>query len=432
MPASASQRDAREFVYGPPVRLRCISALRYIIHQARRDGVRKEGWGYLSFLDKPGRSLIRTILVTLVVSLLAAGCQLPQVPDYEATPLPSAVRIAYLDGRNLNLMRADGSDTILLASDLQPTECAPYYVSPNGQWIAYQQADDGLWIVPTDGQQPVMLSEKLVGSVSWFPDSSGMVYTLNDDVYAQWLDTTQPPQALAVGGRRYLFPTWSPDGKYIAFLETTTDSTVFNVILIHSDGTGWRTLGTTAPQSSERQLCPDVIAWSPDSTRFMVDFGEPAFVFYVSGGSPAKVGTGIAPTHYDWSSDGRSLTYQDEAGRLWVAKADASEHRQLTDFPVSDAVWSPQDSQIAYIAQRSDNTTLEVVSAETGEIRSITGADSYIESSPHWTPDGTLLIFVRYTVQGQSAGIWHAPLDGSAPPERLALTGDTIQVFAVR
>jgi Tol biopolymer transport system component len=277
-----------------------------------------------------------------------------------------------------------------------------------------------------------MLSEKLVGSVSWFPDSSGMVYTLNDDVYAQWLDTTQPPQALAVGGRRYLFPTWSPDGKYIAFLETTTDSTVFNVILIHSDGTGWRTLGTTAPQSSERQLCPDVIAWSPDSTRFLVDFGEPAFVFYVSGGSPVQVGAGAAPTHHVWSSDGRSLAYQDEAGRLWVTKADASERRQLTDFPVSYAVWSPHNGQIAYVAQRGDDTALEIVNAETSESRSITGADSYAESSPCWTPDGAFLIFVRHTVQGQPAGIWRIPIDGSSAPERLALTGDAIRVFAIR
>jgi Tol biopolymer transport system component len=376
--------------------------------------------------------LLWAALAILVVSLLTTGCEPPQVPTYEAPPLPSAVRIAYLDGEDLDLMQADGSDAILLARNLQPTECAPYYVSPDGQWIAYQQTDDGLWIASTDGRQPTMLNDKLIGSVSWFPDSSGVVYTLNDDVYVQWLDPSQPPRALAVGGRHYFFPTWSPDGKYIAFLETTTDSNVFNVILIQSDGTGWRTLGTTAPQSSERRLCPDVIAWSPDSTRFLVDFGEPAFVFYVSGGSPVQVGAGAAPTHHVWSSDGRSLAYQDEAGRLWVTKADASERRQLTDFPVSYAVWSPQNGQIAYVAQRGDDTALEIVNAETSESRPITNADSYVESSPRWTPDGAFLIFVRHTVQGQPAGIWRVPIDGSSAPQRLALTGDAIQVFAIR
>jgi Tol biopolymer transport system component len=433
---TTNQKDAREFVYAPLVELCFSSTRRHIVHQVSRDGVSKEERGCWSFLGKKsGRSLVWAIVLILVASLLTAGCQPPQVPDYEATPLPSALRIAYLDGNNLNIMQTDGTAVTLLARDLQPTECAPYYVSPDGQWIAYQQADDGLWIVPTAGGPPTKLSDATVGSVSWFPDSSGVVYTQDDDVYAQWLDTAQPPRALVAGGRRYLFPTWSPDGKYIAFLETTAESDIFNVILIQSDGTGWRTLGTTAPWPTEQALCPDIIAWSPDGTRFLVDSGQPAFVFYVSGGSPVQVGAGLAPTHHAWSPDGRSLTYQGEAGHLWLAKADGSEHRRLTDFPVSQAVWSPQDSQIAYVAQRGDDTALEVVSAETGESRSITGADSYIESSPQWTLDGTSLIFVRHAAQGQptpSAGIWRAPIDGSSPPQRLALTGNAIQVFAIR
>ncbi|MEJ2558089.1 MAG: hypothetical protein P8186_18080 [Anaerolineae bacterium] len=384
--------------------------------------------------------MIWAILLILATSLLVIGCQPPQVPDYEATPSPSAVRIAYLDGKSLNIMRTDGTDITLLARDLQPTECAPYYVSPDGHWIAYQQADDGLWVVPTGGEAPTKLNDGMVGSVSWFPDSSGVVYTLNDDVYAQWLDVSQPPQPLAAGGRRYLFPTWSPDGKYIAFLETTPDPKVFNAILIQSDGTGWRTLGSTAPQSSERRLCPDIVAWSPDSTRFLVDFGEPAFAFYVTGGSPVQMGAGSAPTNHAWSPDGRNLTYQDELNRLWLAKADGSGQKLLTDFPVNHAVWSPQDSQVAYIAHRADDATLEIVDVESGETRSLTAADNYMESSPHWTPDGNFIIFVRHTLHGQStadegqgsAGIWRAAADGSTPPQRLTLTGDALHVFAIR
>jgi Tol biopolymer transport system component len=339
-------------------------------------------------------------------------------------------------------MKTDGSDSTLLARNLQPTECAPYYISPDGNWVAYQQADDGLWVVPISGGSPIMVSDAVAGSVSWFPDSSGVVYSLDDDVYAQWLDTSQPPQALAVGGRRYLFPTWSPDGNYIAFLETTSDPSVYNVILIHSDGTGWRTLGTTASDSSERHLCPDIVVWSPDSTRFLVDFGEPPFAFYVAGGSPVQMGAGSSPTNHAWSPDGRSLTYLDEFARLWLAKADGSDHRLMTDFPVSEAIWSPQESQIAYIAQRDGDTTLEIIDVQTGETRSLTNEDDYIESNPRWTPDGTSLIFARNLPQGDtssadaedspSAGIWRVPADGSAAPLRLALAGDEIQVFAIR
>jgi Tol biopolymer transport system component len=111
----------------------------------------------------------------------------------------------------------------------------------------------------------------------------------------------------------------------------------------------------------------------------------------------------------------------------------------LTDFPVSEAVWSPQDSQIAYIAQRDGDITLSIIDVQTGETRSLTSEDEFVESNPTWTPDGASLIFARYQPQGDaeaegpvSAGIWRVPADGSSPPQRLALTGDSIQVFAIR
>jgi Tol biopolymer transport system component len=436
---TTNQMDANEFVSTPLVKLCCILRPQCIKHQPATETGRRD---FLGSFDGSRRSFVGAVLLSLALLLFVSGCEPPQVPEYDATPSPSALRIAYLDGTNLHMMKTDGSDVTLLARDLQPTECAPYYISPDGQWVAYQQADDGLWAAPTTGGTPVMLSDELAGSVSWFPDSSGVVYTLNDDVYAQWLDTSQPPQPLAVGGRRYLFPTWSPDGKYIAFLETTTDPDVYNVILIQSDGTGWRTLGATAPQTSESRLCPDVVVWSPDSTRFLVDFGDPPFVFYVSGGSPVQMGAGLFPTNHAWSPDGRSLTYQDEFDRLWLTKADGSDYRQLTDFPVSEAVWSPPDSQVAYVAQRSGDTALEIIDVQTGEMRPLSGGDDYAESSPHWTPDGAHLIFARYVAQNQpasaetegppSAGIWRVAADGSTPPQRLALTGDAVQVFAIR
>jgi len=396
--------------------------------------------GFWRQKNGPGRLSAWSTLFGIVLSLSIGGCQLPQVPEYKTPPPPSAVRIAYLDSSDLHMMQVDGTDVTSLANNLQPTQCAPYYVAPDGHWIVYQQADDGLWVTPTTSGSAAMLKDAMTGSVSWFPDSKGIIYTLDNDVYAQLLDSSQPAQALIVGGRRYFFPTWSPDGKYIALLETTGDPNIFNVVLIESDGSGWRTLGTTAPQTSPRQLCPDVIDWSPDSTRLLVDFGEPAFVYYVAGGSPVQMGSGPAPVNHAWSPDGHSLTYQDESGRLWVVGADGSGHKLLTGFPVGEAVWSPQANQVAYIAERSDGISLEIIDIDSGEVRSLTSGDAYVESSPRWTPDGAFLIFARYLAQGEpsstsgpeSAGIWRVRADGSAPPQRLTTTGDALEVFAIR
>jgi Tol biopolymer transport system component len=148
------------------------------------------------------------------------------------------------------------------------------------------------------------------------------------------------------------------------------------------------------------------------------------------------MGAGPTPTNHAWSPDGRNLTYQDESGRLWLTKSDGSEQKLLTDFPVSEVTWSPQDNLIAYISLRGDDVALETVNIASGEIRSLASADNYFESNPRWTPDGTSLFFVRHTIQGEtppvSAGIWHVPADGTAPPQRLTLTGDAIQVLAIR
>jgi Tol biopolymer transport system component len=350
------------------------------------------------------------------------------------------VRIAYLDGANLSMMQTDGTGSALLARDLQPTQCAPYYISPNGQWVAYQQAADGLWVVPTAGGSASELSDAVAGSVSWFPDSSGVVYTRDDAVYAQWLDPSRPAQPMAVGGRSYLFPTWSPDGKYIAFLETTDEANIFNVILIQSDGTGWRTLGATPPEASDRRLCPEIIAWSPDSTRFLVDFGDPAFAFYVSGGSPVQLGAGPTATNYAWAPDGRSLIYQDDGGYLWLVAADGRDNKQLTGFPVGEAAWSPVAQQVAYVARRDADSALEILDIETGAARSLTGSDNFVESNPRWSPDGRFLVFARSnagagTSAGEdpvSAGIWRVPAEGSEPPQRLAVIGASLEVFAIR
>jgi hypothetical protein len=102
-------------------------------------GAGRRGSWFLS--DNSKRSLWWVFILSLAVSWLAGGCQPPQVPEYDATPDPEAIRVAYVDGNDLAIMRIDGTQTVNLARGLQPTDCAPYYISPDGQWIAYQQAD---------------------------------------------------------------------------------------------------------------------------------------------------------------------------------------------------------------------------------------------------------------------------------------------------
>jgi len=377
------------------------------------------------------------IVIALVVGLggvlSSLGCEAPGVPEYPTPILPSAVKIAYVHGGELWTMNLDGQEPMLVAQglELRPEGCYPYYISPDGHQVAYQTADGQFWMADTRGPDRERLTERPVEAVSWFPDSSGLVYSFDDDIYVHWLKPPGPPRPIRTGGRRFLFPTWSPDGSYIAFLETT-EAGVFSVNIVKSDGTGWRSLGTTAFTIGEVNLCPDIVAWSPDGTKLLVNYGQPAFVYYVAGGTPIQVGGGDSVSSHRWSPDGQELAFEGEGSGLWLIRVDGSEERPLVDEAIDGFAWAPGRRLIVYntTATRGLND-LWVINVDVGEKHQLTVGDSYVELAPAWTPEGSRIVFQRVDVRGNEAGIWSVAPDGT-DLQQLSSVGTAVQVFPVR
>jgi Tol biopolymer transport system component len=369
--------------------------------------------------------------LAIVLGVISTACKPPKPPEYEAPPPPSAVHIAYLQEDELWVAKTDGTESRKIAENLVSTECAPYYLSPDGRWVAYQTTDNKLWLATTDGLQQRKLVDQAVNSVSWFPDSQGLVYSWQDNIYVYWLTTSEPPQAVAVGCRNFMFPTWSPDGMYIVVLESQgTD--IFNVVLVQSDGTGWRVLGTTSLPETPGPLCPGIIAWSPDSTRIIVDYGEPVFIFYVAGGTPIQANGGDGGHNYYWSPDGKVIAFRGSDDSLWLMDADGASSQKIVAEPVRDIAWSPGGNLIAYTEKGADGLgDLWVVDVGSGARQQLARDDPFIENSPAWTPDGTTLIFERKTADGEAAGIWRVGADAS-DLQRIVEAGKNAQVFVLR
>lgn len=104
--------------------------------------------------------------------------------------------------------------------------CEDIKISPDGKWVVWA-AKHELWIAPVSGSAKAKQLTDLRGDVStpqWSPDSQRLVMDVNRkdhsfiviaDIAA---DTVQSYHYIAPSVDHDMFPQWSPDGAYIAFI----------------------------------------------------------------------------------------------------------------------------------------------------------------------------------------------------------------------
>jgi TolB protein len=195
------------------------------------------------------------------------------------------------------------------------------------------------------------------------------------------------------------WPTWSPDGTRIAFVEGLTG---FNRLMVmNANGTG-RVVVTPEPSYQFRPT------WSPGGTQL-------AFVRQVPGV--------VMSIQFD----------------ILVANVDGSGERNLTnsDFDELDPAWSPDGDKIAFAGVRPEQTVdpetglpvedaqWEIVTASpdgSGETV-LSAGDPGTERAllleedrgPAWSPDGSMLVFMSQSVDPCCPPwqIWKVNRDGS-------------------
>lgn len=157
--------------------------------------------------------------------------------------------------------------------------------SPDGQRLAFQS--NGIYVINIDGTGQTRLTDGSDMGVQplWSPSPLGypIIYTTRNGSGQRGISMVDPnvggPTQL-VGDNSYA-PSWSLDGKYIAYITTINGSP--HLYIMNSNGTGNRPLTDTPPDGAA--------AWSPD------------------GLSIAFVGlTGSVPEIYRIDSDGQHQT----------------------------------------------------------------------------------------------------------------------------
>jgi TolB protein len=167
-------------------------------------------------------------------------------------------------------------------------------------------------------------------------------------------------------------PTWSPDGRWLAFNTSVRDRTSLQLYVARPDGTDGHVLSTSFAEFP---------SWSPGGEHI-------AFASMMSGrpglnpdydlrviGADGSGERGLTHTPKtmemfpQWSPDGAWIVYMAgpvgvDATSVWLMRADGGDPRRLTEPNTAVPSWSPDGRHIIYLDVAED---LVVMDLETGD-----------------------------------------------------------------
>ncbi|HYV47402.1 MAG TPA: DPP IV N-terminal domain-containing protein [Myxococcaceae bacterium] len=127
--------------------------------------------------------------------------------------------------------------------------------------------------------------------------------------------------------------------------------------------------------------------------------GRPDLFSQRAGGSPQLlVSAGQMATGVTYSPDGKQIAYSvanGEASQIFVANADGSSPRQVTDAPYTintSPSWSPDGKRLAFVSNRGGSPQIYLMGAGGGDARRLTFQGTY-NQTPDWSPRGDLIAF---------------------------------------
>ncbi len=397
-----------------------------------------------------GRTVVFDFLGDLFTVPIEGGdaTQVTSGMGFDAQPRfsPDGAWIAYQSdrdgGENLYVMAADGSDTTQITTGGANRIESPEW-TPDGDYLVvskggFRSGLPKLWLHHRDGGGGAQLiSEpenlKTIGA-AFGPEERYVWYAQRTN---DWQYNAQFPQyQLRVYDRetgetyarssRYgsgIRPTLSPDGRWLVYGTRHEEHT--GLVLRDLDSGDERWLAYPVQHDDQesrasRDALPGM-SFTPDSEHLVASYGGKIWKIPVAGGPAVEIPFRVrfdlevspaAEFDYPVSDEPRFVVRQirDAApspdgtrvaftamDKLWVARADGSDARRLTEATgVSEhsPAWSPDGGSIAYATWEGEEGWLYRVDAEGGPARRVS-VDAGLYLSPAWSPRGDRIVALR-------------------------------------
>lgn len=179
-------------------------------------------------------------------------------------------------------------------------------------------------------------------SPTWSPDGKMIAFEIRNGAgaYSIWVMNADGTNKRAL--TQYtddVDPAWSPDGKKIAF--TSWRGATAELYVINADGSDEERL----TYNSRTDGCPD---WSPDGTRLVFcgvwDSNYEIGVMDADGSDEVRLTYNLdsADVYPAWSPDGSKIVFEQDHN-IYVMNPDGTDQTQLTQVPGTDSKpdWQP-------------------------------------------------------------------------------------------
>jgi eukaryotic-like serine/threonine-protein kinase len=280
----------------------------------------------------------------------------------DASWSPDGKMMAYGNGRDLFLAKADGTEARKLISTKDSNFIFNFVWSPDGKHLRFSSSNpnssiSSIWEISVDGTD---LHRLLPGWHNPADECCG---------------------------------SWTADGKFFIFLsKNQVWALPRRGSLLHSEATPIQltsspmALSAALPSKDGKKLF--VVGGTSRGELTRYDLRSGRFVPFLDG---------ISAEYISFSKDGQWAAYVSfPEGILWRSRVDGSERLQLS-YPPGYALlpqWSPDGKTIVFFESFPDKaSSIYQVSPEGGNPRRLLPGDRQPQQDPNWSPDGSKIVF---------------------------------------